>query len=271
MKPETILQSDYLDLIFDERNKAYGAYVLRREYDKRLQIALAGMLTLVLLFAGFYYWKAQPMRTLYTKTIALPADLHISQIDPVEPIKLKSLAQPKVATIKNLVPLIVPETEATDPNPTVEELDNPNKAIGVVNREGEAPLGIASPNEGETGNGLAPTAPAEEESHVYVKSEIMPEFPGGNAALYRYLQKKLQFQFEGVDAGDRLEIRCRFVIDKEGRVSGIEIMKSAGIPAFEKEVMKVVQGMPQWKPGFQNGHPVNVYFTIPVVVEVPED
>lgn len=271
MKPETILQSDYLDLIFNERNKAYGAYVLRREYDKRMHIALGGMLALVLLFAAFYYMKAKPQPTIHTSIVMLPPDLHVSQLDPIEPLKPKPKTQINVATIKNIIPLIVPDSKIPDPTPTVEELDDPNKAIGSLNKDGEAPVGIASPNEGMTGNRLSPMAPATEESNVYVKSEVMPEFPGGNAALYRYLQKKLQFSFEGMDAGARIEIRCRFVVDKEGRVTGIEILKSAGILAFDQEVMKVVQGMPEWKPGFQNGHPVNVYFTIPVVVEVPED
>lgn len=272
MKPETILQSDYLDILFDERNKSYGAYVLRREYDRRMWIAMGTMLAMVLLFSGFYFWDRAVHPTLVTRMITLPPDLKIDKVEiKPDPLPQQKKAAQQVATIKNVVPRIVPNDQATDPTPPVEELNDDNKAIGAENREGVPPTGIASPQDGDGHGTTVPTAPAEEENSVYVKSELMPTFPGGNSALIRYLQKRLHFEYEGLQAGTRIEIRCRFVVDKEGKVTGIEIVKSGGQVVLDDEVLRVVRQMPQWAPGQQNGHPVNVYFTLPVVVEVPLD
>jgi periplasmic protein TonB len=116
---------------------------------------------------------------------------------------------------------------------------------------------------------VAPAAPKEEPA-VLEKSEIMPEYPGGPEALKRFLLKNLRFDFEDQEPGTRIEIRCRFVVDKEGKVTGIEIVKSAGRSEYDKEVTRVVTKMPAWKPGIQNGRTVSVYFTLPVIVEVPE-
>ncbi len=98
----------------------------------------------------------------------------------------------------------------------------------------------------------------------------MPEFPGGEKALQRFLLKNLRFEFDEMQPGSRVDIRCRFVVDKEGNVTGIEIIKS-GTADFDKEVTRVMGKMPKWKPGFQNGRNVAVYFTIPIIVQVPEE
>jgi protein TonB len=88
--------------------------------------------------------------------------------------------------------------------------------------------------------------------------------------MRRFLQKNMRFDFEEMEAGSRIEIRCRFVVDKDGKVKGIEITKTGGRNDFDKEVTRVIAKMPDWKPGFQNGRNVAVYFTLPVIVEVPE-
>ena len=98
----------------------------------------------------------------------------------------------------------------------------------------------------------------------------MPEFPGGDAAMRRFLQRNMRFDFDNMEAGSRVEIRCQFVVDKEGKVKAIEITKTGGRNEFDKEVIRVIAKMPDWKPGIQNGRNVAVYFTLPVVVEVPE-
>lgn len=273
MKPEMILKADILDILFEDRNKDYGAYELRKQYGNRLLKATALMMVVVLLFIGFNYWGKSMQNNNYSLADFVITD-SIKLIDPVQPREdPPKLEEPpkKIATIKNVVPRIVPDIEDTDPPPPIDELSKEDKAIGSTNQDGDPPTSIQSPPETkETGTGPAAPAAPKEEPAVLEKSEIMPEYPGGPEALKRFLLKNLRFDFEDQEPGTRIEIRCRFVVDKEGKVTGAEIVKSAGRSEYDREVTRVITKMPVWKPGIQNGRAVSVYFTLPVIVEVPE-
>ena len=265
MKPELILKADMLDILFENRNKDYGAYTLRRDYNGRLMRGIAVMFSVVLLFIAGTYWKADKKSVGNLITFLGPDP----ELTKVEIEKFKIPDPPKVqraASIQHNIPIIVKET-----NTTVAELKDLEKdvLIGNETREGPAPVNNA-PSSPEPI--VAPAAPIEppKEPEILTRSEIMPEFPGGDGAMRRFLQRNMRFDFENMEAGSRIEIRCRFVVDKDGKVKGIEITKTGGRNEFDKEVTRVLAKMPDWKPGSQNGRNVAVYFTIPVIVEVPE-
>lgn len=270
MKPELILKADVLDILFDGRNKEYGAYALRKGYESRLYWALGGMLaaalSFVLLNFSFGNNNYQNGNGLFSPTdtvrlIEIPRE-KIEPPKPVEPPKKKD-----VATIQNTTPVLTDKVDV--PPPTVEEL-NKDVQIGTETKAGIPASQAPVTSEGD---GKAPVPPAVEkapEPEIYTRTEIMPEYPGGMAALYRFLQRSLRFQFDDMEPGARIEIRCRFVVDEAGKVTGIEILKSGGRKEFDEEVTRVVGKMPQWEPGKQNGRTVKVYYTIPVIVEVPE-
>lgn len=270
MKPEMILKADVLDILFEGRNKEYGAYALRKEYDKRMMIALGTMLVAVLTFVLLNYSFGKKPGTFYASTEFVIDSVKL--IDPVieKPVPPKPIEPPKkmeVATVQHTTPVITDKVDV--PPPTVEQLDA-DVRIGTENKDG-APASLA-PVASE-GNGHAPAAPVEpkrEDPPVFEKAEFMPEYPGGLAALHRFLQRNLRFDFEDMEAGSRIEIRCRFIVDEAGKVTGIEILKSGGRQEFDEEVKRVVAKMPQWEPGRQYGRNVKVYFTVPVIVEVPE-
>ena len=269
MKPEMILKADVLDIIFEDRNKEYGAYTLRRDYNQRLGWALSGMLAIVALFAFIQNWKSGKMGNTQFALNGLKDSIVLTTYEIPEPPKEIEPPKKKAATIQYTTPVMVAKTET--PPPEIKDLDK-DVLIGKENIDGPPASQVAVNTTGdEDGKGAAPVAPAEEAPAIYEKSEIQPAFPGGDAALIRFLHKNLRFDFDEMEPGTRMEIRCRFVVDKEGKVNGIDIVRSAGRKGFDEEVIRVVGKMPQWQPGIQNGKKVNVYFTLPVIVQVPQD
>lgn len=269
MKPEMILKADMLDILFENRNKSYGAYELRRYYNGRLYKATGSMLGIVLLFVGINFWKMDGLpESNFINSI--PPDVKINTVEIEKPV-IPEPPKKNIATIKSLTPIIVPDNVKADPPPTQTDLEDPNKAIGTATVDGDPPNGVQPVLEGNgLGKEIATPAVVEKEPEILTHAQFNPEFPGGVEAMRRYLLKNLRFDFDDMEPGSRVEIRCKFVVDKEGVVTGIEIIKSGGRNEFDKEVTRVVAKMPNWKPGIQNGRNVAVYFTLPVVVVVPE-
>ena len=264
MKPELILKADVLDIIFENRNKEYGAYALRRDYNGRLLRGLAVMFGVVLVFIASSFLKNGKDKT--NRIIdGVGPDPEIVKVE----LKHHKIPEPpklqRVASVQHTTPVIVKETDKTVP-----DVDVLAKEVAIGTETVEGPP--ATPTAPATPEPQVVSAPVEvhKEPEILVRSEIMPEFPGGEAAMRRFLQRNMRFEYENMEAGSRIEIRCRFVVDKDGKVTAIEIVKSAGRSEFDKEVARVVGKMPEWKPGIQNGRNVAVYFTLPVVIEVPE-
>lgn len=275
MKPDMILQSDMLDILFEGRNKDYGAYHLRRNYNSRLRKALGTMLLLVLLFAGGYYWAGTLEKETVFAPLAGKTEIVLRMIEPEKPLEPKPL-QPlakKVATIRNVAPVIVPDHTKADPPPSIDVLKQETAAIGSETTPGEAPEGPVSPPAAAApgGTGTAPAAPAPivEEDKVLPVAEKMPEFPGGLDALRRFLGRNLRVPEDVLESGQRVRVPVRFVVGKDGQLSGVEFLATAD-EAFKKEIMRVVGKMPHWIPGSQGGKTVAVYCMIPIIFEVSE-
>lgn len=266
MKPETILNADLLDILFEHRNKDYGAYTLRRDYNRRLLKGLLFMLLVVTTFVTVNYLKFGKT-TRGDLSSFIPPDQVLTTVDLTKPLEPPPPPPKKqqAASIQYTAPLLVKETESTLPE--IEKVAE-DVQVSTITKEGPPPVpSVPVSVEPE----VKPSVPAEEPPPAILdKAEFMPEYPGGEAAMRRFLQRQLRFDFENMEAGTRITIRCRFVVDEEGKVTSIQILKSGGRNDFDNEVTRVVGAMPKWKPGSQNGRIVKVYFTLPVVVEVPE-
>jgi len=271
MKPETILNADLLDILFENRNKDYGAYDLRRAYQKRLLKAVMGMLLFVLLLFAWNLWSKNSLAQLNNNPNIIPEDNILTRVEiPKEEPKIPEPRKP-VETVKNPPPLIVPDKMADpEPPPTVDELAK-DVQIGLKNIHGDSASTVSGPpTDDNTGKGTEPVVEPEKPQGPLFHAENMPEYPGGEQAMQRFLHRNLRFEFDDLQPGSKVAIQCRFVVDEEGNVTGIQIIKK-GTDDFDKEVMRVVGKMPKWKPGSQNGRKVAVYFTLPVIVQVPEE
>lgn len=269
MKPDLILRSDMLDILFEHRNKDYGAYALRRGYQNRLLKGIGGM---VALSVGL--WMATQFRNNNSGNenglpIIFVSDTITLQPPPVTPPEPVTPPPPqrKVATADFVTPILDPLVEHSE-SPEMEEMVE--KAIGKETIEGEpengeppAPAANASPAP------AAPIPPAEEvEPEVLPSAAVMPQFPGGDAALQRWLSRQLRPQ-EDQQPGQRIKVIVRFVVNKTGEIDRISLVQPGGDP-FDQEVLRVIHKMPRWEAGQQNGKKVAVWFNIPIIFETTE-
>ncbi len=263
MLPETILQSDVLDILFDNRNKTYGAYLLRRQYNARLSKAIISVAAFTLLLALLLRIKGEGSEkkmltgllsdtvTLLLPPVSKPPAEKVSAIKPVPPAK-------QVAQVKFVDKIEIVKTPVTDTIPTVKALDA--AVAGDKNSTGK----VAEPGEGNTNNssaGAAAPAPVKEEGPVEY-ADVMPAFPGGNEAFQKFMQRNL-VQPDDLDAGEKVVVMVRFVVEKDGTIAGATLLNS-GRKDLDENVLRTVQKMPKWVPGMQHGNKVAVYFKLPV-------
>jgi protein TonB len=274
MKPENILKSDYLDILFENKNKDYGAYDLRKTYPKRLLKSLGIMLGCILVFVGTQSWKTPKKKSILeiTGVIELGNFIEPKVEKPEKPKeKIKQPATKPMAEIAYNVPKIVPNDIPTDV-PPIDAIDtsfqgnknNPNgpateNIIGVVAGPEDKPgTGDINNPISKDGNG---TIEPNEDTPIYNPSQ-QPEYPGGIEALKSFMLRHLK-QPDDMDEGDKIIVIAKFVVDKSGAIENIEIVKN-GREDLDNEVKRVIKKMPQWKPGIQAGKAVDVYFKLPV-------
>lgn len=104
----------------------------------------------------------------------------------------------------------------------------------------------------------------EEEQVVFVVVETMPEFPGGQAALFKYLSENVKYPVIAQENGIQGRVICQFVVNKDGSIVDVEVVRSGGDASLDKEAVRVIKSMPKWNPGKQRGKAVRVKYTVPV-------
>ena len=268
MTNKEILQADMLDILFEHRNKLYGAYALRKTYTHRLGIALGAALSTVLLFVFMTFItkdkNADGLSRNKGETVQLT---EVDLLKPKEPElpKPKPEIKPPQAQVDYQQFKIVEDDKADKDLVDMTDIQNAN--IGNENIVGDTPDGLAKTVPESTGNGNTPVKEPE-----YIKPALPTRnasFPGGTAAWLDFLRKFLQSP-EDMEPGQRIEVLVRFWIGVDGVISNPEIIKSGG-KAFDKEVLRVLKKMPRWEPAIQNGNYVAVTYTQPVIFLGVED
>jgi periplasmic protein TonB len=260
MKPEAILQSDMLDILFENRNKDYGAYSLRKNYNKRLMQALGGTGLMVCLFILLQGMRSKEQSITYSSLDS------VQLITVIIPPEIKTIVEkPKTQQVKphalvnDSPPVIVPDKKAIDTKmPTVDELDK--GTLGNETKAGPPSVDPGPPVVEPVGGGTQPAPVTEPVSTGPLNfAEVMPSF---NGDIRKYMLRNLS-QPEDIEEGQKIMVRVKFVVTAEGEVTNVEIIQS-GRTDLDKEVMRVIKKMPRWKPGMQGGRPVPVYFHLPV-------
>ncbi len=276
MEVNKILSADILDIIFEGRNKEYGAYELRRTYNRRLTIALVGMASLIaLLFLG--YILANTISS-GTKKDLVVQDVQLEDLkqeekkeEPPPPPPPKPPDPPKVEMAKFTPPKIVKDEEVKEEEkpPEIEKLEEVK--IGTQNQEGVKDEGIVAPPVEDAGKGVV-EAPKKDETDydkTFTKVEIESEYPGGDAAWRRYLLKSLQYPSDAQDNGIQGTVVVQFIVDKEGLVSDVQAI--SGPEELRKEAERVIKKSGKWTPAVQNGRQVKSYKKQPIVFQLAEE
>jgi protein TonB len=257
---------DLLDILFENRNKAYGAYALRRAYPGHLARALAA--GIVLITSGAWLaslhtnepeaTKAGPLIDTVVFAVKPPP-----RIDPPPPPNHRIPSSTQAPTIRYMVPVVVPDHEipVRDSLATVEEL--PPADPGTQDRPGSGTTNDPQLPE----NASSSTLSAEPAGDVYDKDDVeeAAEFPGGQAALGRFLQQRLGDPAQEDPSRDegKVKVSVLFVVGKDGDSGGFRIIDGEGT-RFGVELVRVLREMPRWKPARRRNQPVAMYFIRPV-------
>ena len=267
MQSSQILSATFLDILFENRNKEYGAYDLRKSYNRRLGIALLILLsTLALLSTLFLLGKD---RTQIPKVIAeLPPNVTtvISQPDKIILPEVKKVSSSvAIKTVHNATPLIVKDNTKPLPPPEITEIENAQ--TGFVASTGNHVSDMVHPPNNIPGSNVlaAPTSQHASEDSIRLTVEIEASFPGGISEWSKYLKKTIERRGDEFSSSDYGTCMVRFVVDKQGNVSDVVALTMKNTKLSEIAVQAIRKG-PRWIPAIQNGHKVSAYRTQPITV-----
>jgi periplasmic protein TonB len=243
------------DIVFEGRNQSYGAYVLRSLYSKNLMIAVIATITIIALMVygpaiaamlkgTEVIEKPPPKKLVYTELSAPPP---IDKPKPPPP----QIQLPKLQKVIKFVPPKVVKEEVVEEVPTIEEIKQ--NEVAAVEVEGEDVV-FEEPVE---------QVVVEDENKIFMVVEQQPEFEGGYEAMNKFIAKNLKYPASARRMGIDGTVYVSFVVGKDGTINDVKVLR--GISAdCDKEAVRVVQMMPPWKPGKQNGKAVFVRFNLPI-------
>lgn len=235
------------EILFEKRNKSYGAYVLRKKYDKYVLISF--MIGLFVLGSLLAY----PVIASYVnKTHSIKdADKEISiemlkppteEFIPPPPVELEKVVAPKF-----IAPIVV-EEDVDNSMGTQDELSTKTNEAPVVDNEitiVEKPVQVIEP-------------PVQKEE-IFMVVEEQPTLDG----LYEFLSSHIKYPEEAKELGIQGKVFVTFVVEKDGSITEVKVLRGIG-GGCDEEAVRVVKSMPKWNPGKQRGTPVRVQFNIPV-------
>ena len=263
MNSEIILKTDVLDIVFEKRNKLYGAYPLRKFYKNRLLRALTITIGAATVLSAFTFIPESNTDFIPASEITI---YHIAKTKVPEPKKLlqKQSAKSNPRTQKIfIIPIIIDNDIKPDSIRQVKPTDVIRiENIDFSNNDLPANSGLLKVNSGGTleDDPVSIVKPILEEPIENL--EIQPSYPGGINALKKFLERNLINPSE-MEPGEMVAVNIKFVVGYDGKLQNFAVVKDGG-EIFNKEVIRVLKKMPQWIPGKSNGQNVPVYFVIPI-------
>ena len=268
-----LISNEWADIVFQGRNKVYGAYQLRRSTGKRniwamVFVAAVAAVTYLGLAAYNSYQAAQKAK--------FEAEMEASLIETKKEAKVeKKTEAPKVEQVQKVekvkssiafTPPVIKKDSEVKPEEemkTQDELKETKTAIGAFDVKGNDESGgtvlkaveeIATPE---------PPKQEAEQNKVFDVVEQQPQFPGGMGALNQWLGSNIKYPAMAAENGIEGRVIVQFVVERDGSVSGVHVVRGVD-PSLDKEATRVVAQMPKWIPGKQNGSAVRVKYTVPV-------
>ena len=275
MEVNKILSADVLDIIFEGKNKDYGAYELRKTYNRRITRALIITASVTILALGGSV-LASVMNSDDSNKVKFD-EMTIQEVKqedkkeppPPPPPPPPKQEPPKVEMKQFTPPIIKKDEEVEKPPPPQEELKEAK--IDVVNQEGIKDENIA-PIQIDEGKQIVEEKKEEDENKIFDKVEIEASFPGGDSKWRQYLERNANGQVatdNGAPEGTYTTV-VQFVVDKEGNISDVRALTNHGY-GMEEEAMRVIRKGPKWTPAIQNGRQVKAYRKQPITFQVQSE
>jgi len=255
-----IFKSNWIDMVFENRNKSYGAYVLRKENPKTTIKALiiGGLIFIVLMALPMIDWSGLGKGADEKVTMAGMANLPPPpEVKPLIPPPPPPPPAPKIDEVKFVPPKVVKKEEVVEEIKTIEELKDKDVGAKDIKGNDDGKIIIDEPaGDGDKNNQII------DDNTIYTAVEVRPDFPGGMQKFYDFVSKNFKTPEEDEVSG---KIMIQFVVEKDGSLTDIKVVRDLGF-GTGKEAERVLRKSPKWKPGVQNGRPVRVSYLLPISI-----
>ncbi|MBF1559306.1 MAG: energy transducer TonB [Prevotella salivae] len=272
----------WVDLVFAGKNQDYGAYKLRKGTSGRNIKALVILIIAAALVGGFLAWKVIEQKNAEQQQAYMEA-MQLAQLQKEakkQEEKKQEQVKPKVEPKKEIpvaretqkfVAPVIKKDELVKESNQMKQMDQLDAkiAVGTETHEGAKDRTIEAVRN-DIAVATPPPAPKEEVTQkVFDVVEVMPSFPGGQAALLQYLNSHVKYPVVAQENGIQGRVTISFVVERDGSITDVKVARSVD-PSLDKEAARVVSSMPRWTPGKQNGSAVRVKFNVPVVFRLQQ-
>ena len=260
-----IFKKQWLDLVFEGRNKRYGAYELRKDNPKTsLKALFGGSIFFALCLASPLIIDMLPSgdvteNTLDDKVVLVNMDKPKEKLP--EPIKPPEPPKPKIDEVKFVAPKVVEKEKVVEEIKTIEDLKD--KVIAEKDQKGDkdAEIVIDQP----TGNSDKDAEIVDNNVYSSAGIEVQPEFPGSSAGWKKYVERN--YRLPEVEQDLKGRVFVEFVVEKDGSLTDIKVIRDLGF-GTGAEAVRMLKNAPRWKPGIQNGKSIRVRYTQAIMLEI---
>ncbi len=275
-----IFDPKWVDMVFANKNKEYGAYQLRMGTSGRNMKAIIILLAAALLTGGYLVYKikaqqAEEERLAYMEAqelAKLREQAKKKEDQPKIPPKVEPKKEiPEVRESQKFTAPVIKKDELVKEENVVKQMDKLDENVAVSTKDQE---GVKDRTVEAVRNDIAVNTEPKQEvkqevtQKVFDAVEQMPSFPGGQGALLSYLGSHVKYPAIAEQNNIQGKAIVGFIVEPNGSVSGVNIMRSAGDPSLDQEAMRVVASMPRWNPGKQNGQAVRVKYQVPITFKL---
>lgn len=273
-----LTSNEWTDLVFQSKNKEYGAYPLRRNTGKRNMWSIIIMfLAAILGFSAFTIVKTiqANARVENTQEVVLSDIAEKKEKPKVEKkpeIKIpeqQKMPEKVASSVKFTEPVIKKDNQVKEDNQLKqqEDLNESTTKIGALDVKGNDEGGEVLKVERAEIEQPKPEPKKEEDNKVFDVVEQQPAFPGGQGALLSWLSQNIHYPAVAEENGIQGRVVVSFVVEKDGSISNVQVVRGVD-PSLDKEAARVVKSMPKWTPGKQNGQAVRVKYNVPVTFKL---
>lgn len=281
-----LTSAEWRDLIFAEKNKEFGAYQLRKASDRRHNMAflymIIGLIVVVLLVIGYSKYadyrdeqQALALQEQREKMMAAALEQAEEETPEEEEVEEQKFEQPEIqvpeevlATVQVTQIAIVEADKVKNEVMDMETQKEDNTARGIVNQEGSDDADkFKAVQEQVVVKEPEPEVVKPKEEEIFVAVEQQAEFPGGQAALMKWLSNNIRYPESAQQNDIQGRVVVKFVVEKDGSIGQATIAKGVD-KDLDREAIRVVKKMPKWQPGKNNGVAVRSYFTLPVTFKL---
>lgn len=280
-KDVDLSSKEWRDLIFEGKNKDFGAYKLRQgsesRHNKAFFYVLIGLVAVCLLIFGYMKYEAYKTQKAeeeakakleqQQKLAQMEAEKEEEKEEEVEQIEIEEVKPeaPQLAT-QLMTELLLTDTPKEDNEIKAnEDIQKDNSVMSTFTQAGSDDINLIKEHKEE----VVQEKPREEKKkeEVFTHVEQMPKFPGGDAELYKFISKNLNYPAMAIENNVQGRVVVQFVVTKDGSIGNVKVVRSVDRD-LDNEAIRVCKKLPKFIPGKQNGQPVNVWYTLPVTFKL---